>query len=134
MVKQAVIRQVKSMVMSCDPVGNLLLVKFSYHGARESTVFMPASIVLWLLRHLPINQDPNLRQPPTPTPIVEQDWDEAVTPRALSVNCKQFNDAIRMTIELDRKQALTVLMDRSNVELMRQVMEHYRPNLIDLDA
>jgi hypothetical protein len=133
-VKQAVIRQVKSMVMSCDPVGNLLLIKFSYHGARDSAVFMPASIVFWLLRHLPVNQDPDLLQPPPPPQIVQQDWDDVVTPRALSVNCKQFNDAIRMTVELDRKPGLTVLLDRSNVELMRQVMAHYRTNLIDLDA
>ncbi len=120
--------------MSCDQVGNLLLIKFSCHGARDAAVFMPASIVFWLLRHLPVNQDPGLQQPPTPPQIVGEDWDEAVTPRALSVNCKQFNDSIRMTIELDRKQGMTVLLDRSNVELMRQVMEHYRGDLIDLDA
>jgi hypothetical protein len=133
-VKQAVIRQVKSMSMSCDPVGNLLLVKFSYHGASESAVFMPASVVFWLLEHMPVNQDPNLLQPPAPPHILQQDWDDRVTPRALSVQCKQFSDAIRMTMELDRKPGLTILLDRSNVELMRQVMGHFQGDLIDLEA
>jgi hypothetical protein len=54
--KQAVIRQVKSMSMSCDRVGNLLLTKFSCHGASDLAILVPASIVFWLLRHLPVNQ------------------------------------------------------------------------------
>jgi hypothetical protein len=120
--------------MSCDPVGNLLLVKFACNGGKDAIVFVPASIVFWLLRHLPVNQDPNLQQPPPPPPIHQQDWDDVVNPRALSVQCKQFNDAIRMTFELDRKPGLTVLLDRANVELMRQIMEHYRADLFDLDA
>ena len=120
--------------MSCDQVGNLLLIKFSYQGGKESGVFVPASIVFWLLRHLPVNQDPNLKQPPAPPPIYQQDWDDVVTPRALSVQCRQFNDAIRMTFEIDSKFSLTVLLDRGNVELMRQILEHYRGDLIDLDA
>jgi hypothetical protein len=133
-VKQAVIRQVKSMSMSCDQVGNLLLFKFSYQGAKESGVFVPASIVFWLLRHLPVNQDPNLQPPSAPPAINQEDWDDAITPRALSVQCRQFQDFIRMTVELDRKPNLMVLLDRTNVELMRQIMEHYRGDLIDLDA
>ncbi|MFC0133007.1 hypothetical protein CR105_25430 [Massilia eurypsychrophila] len=120
--------------MSCDQVGNLLLFKFSYREAKDSGVFVPASIVFWLLKHLPVNQDPNLLQPPAPPPIYQQDWDDQVTPRALSVQCRQFNDFIRMTIELDRKPNLTVLLDRGNVELMRQIMEHYQGDLINLDA
>ena len=56
--KSAVIRQVKSMSMSCDRVGNLLLVKFSNQGSSDVCVFVPASIVFWLLKHLPVNQDP----------------------------------------------------------------------------
>jgi hypothetical protein len=133
-VKQAVIRQVKSMSMSCDPVGNLLLVKFSYHAGKDSSVFVPASIVFWLLEHIPVNQDPDLQQPMGPPQILQQDWDDVATPRALSVQVKQFPNAIRMTMELDRKQGLTILLDRGNVELMRQVMGHYRKDLINLEA
>ena len=132
--KQPVIRQVKSLYLSCDPVGNLLLAKFSYHGAKDSCVFIPASVVFWLLKHLPVNQDPNL-QPPAQLPqVYQEDWDDTVTPRVQFVQCKQFADAIRIEMELDRKPNLMVLLNRSNVELLRQMMEAYRPNLMDLDA
>lgn len=133
-VKQAVIRQVKSMAMSCDPVGNLLLAKFSCEGGKDASVFVPASIVFWLLAHIPVNQDPTLRPPPNIPSIRQEDWDNPATQRALTVQCKQFPDAIRMTFDLERKPALTVLLNRSNVELMRQMMENYRRELIDLDA
>jgi hypothetical protein len=133
-VKQAVIRQVKSMSLSCDQVGNLLLAKFSFEGGKGARIVIPASIVFWLLNHLPVNQDPSL-QPPRDIPqILQEDWDAPSTPRALSVQCKQFLDAIRMSFEFDQKSGLTVLMDRANVELMRQMMENYRKDLIDLDA
>ena len=133
-VKQAVIRQVKSMSMSCDQIGNLLLAKFSFQGGKDACVLVPASIVFWLLNHLPVNQDPSL-QPPRGIPqISQQDWDDYSNPRALSVQCKQFPDAIRMTFEFDQRAALTVLLDRANVELLRQMMENYRKDLIDLDA
>jgi hypothetical protein len=122
------------MSMSCDPVGNLLLAKFAFHGGKDSCVFIPASIVFWLLEHMPVNQDPNLQQPPGPPQIIQQDWDDFTTPRALNVQCKQFQDAIRMALELDRKPGLTILMDRANVELMRQIMGYYRKDLINLDA
>lgn len=134
LVKQAVIRQVKSMSMSCDTVGNLLLVKFSYAVGKDSSVLVPASIVFWLLDHMPVNQDPELQQPMGAPQIFQQDWDDRTTPRALSVQCKQFPDAIRITMELDRKPGLTVLLDRGNVELMRQIMAHYHSDLINLDA
>ena len=130
--KQPVIRQVKSLYLSCDPVGNLLLAKFSYQGGKDSCVFIPASIVFWLLQHLPVNQDPNLQPPKGLPQVYQEDWDDTATPRAFTVNCKQFADAIRMSFELDRKPDLTVLLDRSNVELLRQMMESYRPNLMDL--
>jgi hypothetical protein len=133
-VKQAVIRQVKSMSMSCDQVGNLLLAKYSFQGGKDARVVIPASIVFWLLNHLPVNQDPSLQPPRNIPQITHEDWDDPTTPRALSVQCKQFLDAIRMTFEFDQKSDLTVLMDRSNVELMRQMMENYRKDLIDLDA
>ena len=132
--KQAVIRQVKSMSMSCDTVGNLLLVKFAFTSGKDSSVFMPAAIVFWLLEHMPVNQDPTLQAPVGAPPIYQDDWDDAATPRALSVQCKQFPDAMRMSLQLDRKAGLTVLLDRANVELMRQIMGHYRKDLIDLDA
>lgn len=120
--------------MSCDPVGNLLLAKFSYATGKDSCVFVPASIVFWLLQHMPVNQDPELQQPMGAPQIVQQDWDDRVTPRALSVQCKQFQDAVRMTLELDRKPNLVVLLDRGNVELMRQIMGYYAADLINLDA
>jgi hypothetical protein len=131
-VKQPVIRQVKSLYLSCDPVGNLLLAKFSYHGAKDSCVFIPASIVFWLLQHLPVNQDPNLRAPEPLPKVYQEDWDDNYTPRVFTVQCKQFADAIRMHFELDRKPDLMVLLDRANVELLRQMLEAYRPNLMDL--
>jgi hypothetical protein len=133
-VKQPVIREVKSLYMSCDRIGNLLLAKFAYQGAKDSCVFIPASIVFWLLEHMPVNQDPALRAPPVLPQIFQEDWDDMATPRVLSVQCKQFQDAIRMTMELDRKPNLTVLLDRSNIELMRQMMMSYSKDLINLDA
>lgn len=120
--------------MSCDRVGNLLLAKFSAHGAKDSCVFIPASIVFWLLKHLPANQDPNLQPPPAGPAIDQWDWDNPQTPSAQSVRCKEMPGAIRMTFNLDRKPDLTVVLDRSNVELLRQVMLLYRKDLIDLDA
>ena len=134
MVKQAVIRQVKSLSMSCDQVGNLLLVKFVFEGGKHACIIVPASIVFWLLRHLPVNQDPSLQAPRGIPQITQQDWDDHTTPRALSVQCKQFPQSIRMTFEIDHRTGLTVLLDRSNVELMRLMMENYRGELMDLDA
>jgi len=122
------------MSMSCDRVGNLLLAKFSAHGAPEASVLIPASIVFWLLRHIPVNQDPNLMPPPAPPEITQWDWDNPATPRALSVNCKELPGTLRMTLNLDRKPDLTLVLDRSNVELLRQVMLVYSKDLIDLDA
>lgn len=130
--KQAVIRQVKSMYLSCDPIGNLLLAKFSFEGGKDACVFIPASVVFWLLAHLPVNQDPELLPPPNLPRIYQEDWDDVVNPRVLSVQCKQFDDAIRMTMELDRASNLTVILNRANVELMRQMMEGYRGDLMDL--
>lgn len=134
MVKQAVIRQVKSLSMSCDQIGNLLLVKFAFEGGKDACIIVPASIVFWLLKHLPVNQDPSLAPPRGIPQITQHDWDDPSNPRAQSVQCKQFHDAIRMTLEIDPRSALTVLLDRSNVELMRQMMENYRQDLMDLDA
>lgn len=120
--------------MSCDRVGNLLLVKFSAQGAGDVCVFLPASIVFWLLQHLPANQDPNLQPPPAPPQITQMDWDNPHVPHAFTVNCKVLPGKISMTFNLDRKPDLTVVLDRSNVEMMRQVMHAYSQELIDLDA
>ncbi len=132
--KPAVIRQVKSLSMACDTVGNVLLTKFSYLGAKESSVFLPASIVFWLLENVPANVNPQLRRPPASPEIGQADWQDESIPRVLSVQCKQFPDAVRMTLELNRKPDLVVLLDPSNLELLRRLMMLYRADLTDLDA
>lgn len=132
--KTAVIRQVKSLSMSCDKVGNLLLAKFSAQDASDTMILIPAAIVFWLLKHLPANQDPALLAPPPGPGITQEDWNSNSTPLAVRVDCKEFRDAIRMTFMLNAKQDLTVVLNRSNVELIRQVMMHYANDLIDLDA
>lgn len=121
------------MSMSCDSVGNLLLAKFSCEGGKNACVFIPASIVFWLLRHLPVNQDTSLRQPANMPQIDEEDWDRQHSPRALTVNCTQLSNILRMAFEFDVKPDLTLVLDRANVELMRQIMLHYSTHLIDLD-
>jgi hypothetical protein len=133
-VKSAVIRQVKSMSMSCDKVGNLLLAKFSAHGASDVAVFIPASIVFFLLKHMPVNQDPSLQPPPAPPQIGPQDWQSPNVPNASSVRVNVLPGKLSMTFNLDRKPDLTVILDRSNVELMRQILAFYGNDLIDLDA
>jgi len=133
-VKSAVIRQVKSMAMSCDRVGNLLLAKFSAQGANDTCIVIPASIVFFLLKNLPVNQDPNLQAPPAPPQITQWDWDNPNHPRAFTVNCKVLPGKISMTFNLDVKPDLTLVLDRSNVELMRQVLHAYSQDLIDLEA
>lgn len=131
--KSAVIRQVKSMAMSCDRVGNLLLAKFSAQGANDVCMVMPASIVFFLIKHLPVNQDPALQPPPAPPQITQWDWDNPNNPRAFTVNCKVLPGKISMTFSLDRKPDLTLVLDRSNVELMRQILVAYSQDLIDLE-
>jgi hypothetical protein len=133
--KQALIRQVKSMSMSCDRVGNLLLTKFSCHGASDVAVLVPSSIVFWLLRHLPVNQDPNLQPPPGAPRITQDDWGSRDLPRAQTMHARQLPDGgLRMTYVLDRELNLTVVLDRANIELMRQILQSYAKDLIDLDA
>jgi hypothetical protein len=133
-VKSAVIRQVKSMSMSCDKVGNLLLTKFVSEGASDICMIMPASIVFFLIKNLPVNQDPSLQPPPPGAQITQWDWDNPNNPRAFTVQCKVLPGKISMTFNLDRKPDLTLVLDRSNVELMRQILLAYAPDLIDLDA
>jgi hypothetical protein len=121
--------------MSCDSVGNLLLVKFLFQGSKNyGCVYFPSEVVFWLLKHLPVNQDPALVPPPNMPAIQQQDWNDQVTPRVQSVQCTQFNNAIKMAMRIDQKTELVILLDRANVELMRQIMLAYRPSLMDLDA
>lgn len=135
MVKEAVIRQVKSMSMSCDRVGNSLLAKFSTEGASDICLHIPATIVFWLLKHMPVNQDPSLQPPAAPTPqITQQDWDNRANPRALTLSCRELPGKLRMSFNLERGSSLVLVLDRSNVELMRQIMAVYSRELIDLDA
>lgn len=130
---KAVIREVKCLTMSVDPVGNVVLVKFIFTNDKYACVFLPAHIVFWMLDHFPVNQDPNLPAPPPLPQVYREDWDDQVTPRVLTVQCKQFADAIRMELELDRKpDQLQVLLNRTNVEVMRQFMQNYRGDLMDL--
>lgn len=130
----AVIRQVKSQAMSCDRVGNLLLAKFSAINAPDVSLLIPANIVFWLLRHLPVNQDPRLQPPPAPPQINQFDWDRPNIPRAQSVQCRELPGILRMTFQADNAPDLTLVLDRSNVEMMRQIMAAYSKDLIDLDA
>ena len=132
--KEAVIRQVKSLSMSCDRVGNSLLAKFSTQGASDVCLHIPASIVFWLLKHMPVNQDPTLQPPPAPPEITQQDWENPANPRALSLSCRELPGKLRMEFILDRKPNAILVLDRSNVELMRQILVLYSRELIDLDA
>ena len=132
MAKQPAIREVKSMAMSCDPVGNLLLVKFSFVSGNDGAAYLPAHIVFWLLKHLPVNQDPQLKPPASYPVITDMDWDDSRTPRIESMQCMQLPDAIRITCEFNHGPDALLLLNRSNVELMRQFLENYRGNLMDL--
>jgi len=120
--------------MSCDRVGNSLLAKFSTQGAADVCLHIPASIVFWLLKHMPVNQDPSLQPPPAAPQITQQDWENPANPRALTLKCRELPGKLRMAFDLDRTPDLVLLLDRSNVELMRQIMVMYGPELIDLDA
>ena len=131
---KAVFREVKAMHLGCDPVANTLLAKFSCHGTAPFCVLVPAPIVFWLLRHIPVNQDPKLAPPPAGEPITQQDWNNLATPRALSVSCKQFQDAVRMTLELDRKPDLTLLFNRATLEMLRRFFEAYAGELMDIET
>ena len=132
--KSAVIRQVKTMSMSCDRVGNLLLTKFVAEGASDICMVMPASIVFFLIKNLPVNQDPALQPPPPGPQITQWDWDSQNNPRAYTVQCKVLPGKISMTFNLEQKNDLTLVLDRSNVELMRQILLAYSQDLMDLDA
>ncbi|QNA91115.1 hypothetical protein G4G28_17635 [Massilia sp. Dwa41.01b] len=120
--------------MSCDKVGNSLLVKFSNQGAADIGLHIPASIVFWLLKHLPVNQDPTLQPPPAPPVIAEQDWRNPANRRALYLNCRELPGKLRMAFTMEQGPDVVVILDRSNVELMRQILVLYSRELIDLDA
>ncbi|PWF42473.1 hypothetical protein [Massilia glaciei] len=119
--------------MSCDKLGNMLLVKFSCVGAKDACLFMPATIVFWLLDNMPVNQNPNLRAPEVQPKITQDDWDSSQTARMLSAQCMQFPDALRMTCELVQRPDLTLLLNTSCIELMRRYMQVYSTELINLE-
>lgn len=112
----------------------MLLAKFSCIGAADVSVILSANTVFWLLGHLPANQNPQLQRPPAPPAFLEHEWDDAHTPRVLSVQGKQMPDALRLVFELNRKPDLSLLLDASNVELLRSMLAIYQNDLIDLDA
>lgn len=120
--------------MSCDKVGNSLLIKFSAQGAGDIGLHVSASIVFWLLKHLPVNQDPNLQPPPAPPAITDADWRNPANGRALYLKCRELPGKLRMAFTLERGPEHVMILDRSNVELMRQVLTLYSHELIDLDA
>jgi hypothetical protein len=122
------------MTMSCDRVGNLLLARFSAQGANDVSIVIPASIVFFLIKHLPVNQDPALPAPPPGPQITQRDWDSPNVPRASTVNCKVLPGKISMSFNLDRKPDLILVLDRGNVELMRQILLAYSESLIDLES
>lgn len=134
MAKSAVLRQVKTLNVACDSVGNLLLLKFAHANGTYSTAFFPASVVFWMLEHLPVNQDPTLQPPPPVPAFTDMDWDERFTPRVDSVNCKELPGGLRITMELIDTPEQTVLLDRSCVELLRRYFAAYSKDLINLDA
>lgn len=131
---KAVFREVKALHVGCDPVANSVLAKLTCHGAPSFNVMIPAQIVFWLLRHMPVNQDPALMPPPDGERITQQDWANLATPRALSVNCRQFQDAVRMTFELDRKPDVTLLFNRATLEMLRRFFVHYAGQLMDIET
>ncbi|WP_313703295.1 hypothetical protein [Massilia sp.] len=120
--------------MSCDRVGNTLLAKFSTQGASDVCLHIPANIVFWLIKHLPVNQDPTLQAPPPPPQVTQFDWQNPNNPKAISLNCRELPGKLRMAFNLDRKPNLVLVLDRSNVELLRQILVMYSRELIDLDA
>lgn len=129
--KPAVVREVRSMHMHCDRVGNLLLAKFACKSARDCLVMFPAGIVFWLLKHVPPTQQP-LSAPPSGMPaITQEDWSPAV-PRVLSVNCMLSKEGLRVTMRLDTTPDMTLILSPQNIELMRQLMLAYRSDLIDV--
>jgi hypothetical protein len=132
-VKQVVIREVKSMTMSCDPVGNVILVKFSAVGAKDVCLVIPASIVFWLLHHIPVNQNPALKEPPTGPVIHPEDWHHPELPRAVRLNCQTFTDRLRMEFETEVRPNITLLLNLSNIELLRQYLANYSQNLMNTD-
>ena len=128
--KMPVVRQVNSLCVGCDKVGNVLLVKFSYRDARDSAILINAADVFWLLDNIPLNQDPALQPPSAPAPeLTKTDWDDRITPRVFSVQGKQLGSTARMTFELNQKPDLTLVFDAASLELLRRRLELYREDL-----
>ena len=127
--KHTLVRQVKSLHIHCDKVGNVLLAKFACKDAHDCLVFLPASVVFWLVENLP--STPGLAQPANMPVIAQDDWQLSV-PRVLSVNCLLSNEGMRMAMKLEGKTDLTVLLDPPCIELLRQLLLAYRGDLLDV--
>lgn len=127
--KQTIVRQVKSLHIHCDKVGNVLLAKFSCRDAQDCVVFIPAGVVFWLVDNLPVT--PGLPQPTAMPNIHAHDW-QANVPRVVSLNCLLSNEGMRMAMKLDGKSDLTLLLDPSGIELLRQLLLAYRADLLDV--
>ncbi len=127
--KHTIVRQVKALHIHCDKVGNVLLAKFTCKDAQDCAVFIPASVVFWLVDNLPAT--PGLPQPAGMPVIHSHDWDLSV-PRVLSVNCLLSNEGMRMAMKLEGKSDLTLLLDPPGIELLRQLLLAYRGDLLDV--
>ena len=131
--KQAIVRQAKGITVSCDPGANLALAKFASVGAGDACVIIPSTVVFWLAENLPVNQVPNLQAPPVGPRIDREDFNLDATPHVLSIDCVLSDPLSRVAFELNRKPHLTVLLDRSHVEMLRQLMEMCAKDLVKLD-
>ena len=127
--KHTIVRQVKALHIHCDKVGNVLLAKFACKDAQDCAVFIPASVVFWLVDNLPAT--PGLPQPAGMPTIHAHDWNLSV-PRVLSVNCLLSNEGMRMSMKLEGKSDLTLLLDPPGIELLRQLLLAYRGDLLDV--
>ena len=129
--KPAVVREVRSLHMQCDRVGNLLLAKFACKAARDCVVLFPGAVVFRLLELVPPTTH-TLTAPPSGMPaITRNDW-RPDTPRVLGVRLKLSNEGMRMIMKLDARTDLTLLLSPHNIELMRQMMLAYRTDLLDV--
>ncbi len=131
--KQAVVRQANGITASCDPGGNIALIKFSTVGAPDTCLILPSTVVYWLIENLPVNQIPDLQPPPMGPRIVREDWDLEMTPHVLAVQASLADPLSRFKFEVNRRPHVTMMLDRSHIEMLRQLMELSGKDLVKLD-
>ena len=129
--KPVIVREVRSMQIHCDRVGNLLLAKFTCKGARDFLVFFPAAVVFWLLDNVPPTKHTFTAPPHGMPTISREDWSLAV-PRVERVLCQILGQGLRLKLELDARADLTLMLNPYGIELMRQLMLAYRGDLLDV--